>query len=225
MKKYFSEFLGTTCLTFFGCGTACIAKSYVGSLGIAIAFGLSFLMSYAICHKTSKCHFNPAISIAVFLRHKLSFKDLIVYIIAQILGAILGTFLIVCIITSANIGSVNEVGLAASGYASSSPIGLKIGGAIIGEIILSYFFTLTFLKATQNKKSDYLAPFIISFSLILIHLISSSLTSTSVNPALSLAPAIFLKDTVLKQCWVFIIFPIIGALLAALSDLLLNYKE
>lgn len=218
MKKYFSEFLGTAILVMFGCGTAAIAGNYVGSLGIAFAFGLGFLASWAIINKVSGCHINPAVSLAMFLSKKLSLKDLVGYVIAQILGALFGIFLVSFMITSANIGSIEKVGLGANGFKDYSSIGLSLGGALLTEAVLTMIFVLVVLRITANKDYENISGIVIGLTLILVHIIGVPLTGTSVNPARSLAPAIFLGKEALKQVWVFIVAPLAGAVIAALIN-------
>lgn len=215
MKKYFGEFLGTAILVLFGCGTASIAGSYVGALGIAISFGLALFTASCIISNISGCHVNPAVSLAMFISKKLTLKDFIGYIIAQILGAIVGIFILIFIITSANIGSIESAGLGATGFGKYSSIGLSMGGAILVEIILSFVFILGFLKISEDKNKKNISGLLISLLLILVHIIGFPLTGTSVNPARSLAPALFLGKEVLNQVWVFLISPLIGAIIAA----------
>lgn len=213
MRKYICEFMGTAILLLFGCGSATVASNFVGALGIAIAFGLAYLITAFIIGNISGCHLNPAISLAKFLIKKLSFKDLIYYIIAQLLGALVGCILLTFIITSANIGSIENIGLAANGFGTSSSVNLSITGAFLSEIVLTLIFVLIFLQATKNKDANW---YIISLALCLIHILGIPLTGTSVNPARSLAPALLLKGTALRQVWLFIIAPFIGSILATL---------
>ena len=223
MKKYFSEFLGTAILVLFGCGTAAIAGSYVGALGIALAFGLSIIVSSAIIGPISGCHINPAISLAMYLTKRMNLKDLIGYIIAQLIGAIFGVFLLSWIITSANIGSVESIGLGANGFKELSSIGLSMRGAFLVEVILTFIFVLTVLEITKDEKKANICSFVIALTLTVVHIIGIPLTGTSVNPARSLAPAIFLGGQALKQVWIFIIAPLCGSVLAAaFSKYILN---
>ncbi len=218
MKKYFSEFLGTAILVLFGCGTASIAGAYVGALGVAIAFGLGLIIAGMIIGNISGCHINPAVSLAMFLSNKLSLKDFVGYVIAQVLGAILGIFLLSWIITGANIGSVENVGLGANGFKELSSINISLGGAFLVEFILTFIFILTILKVTDDKSKTNTSTFIIGLALILVHIIGIPITGTSVNPARSLAPAIFLGGTALKQVWLFIVAPLLGSLCAVIVN-------
>lgn len=216
MKKYFSEFLGTAILVLFGCGTASIAGNYVGAIGIALAFGLGLFTSSCIIGNISGCHINPAVSISIFINKKISFKDFIGYVISQFLGAIFAIFVLSFIITSANIGSIQNVGLGANGYDTLSSVRLSMYGALIVEIILTFIFILSILKITENDKLNNISGLFIGLVLMLLHIIGIPLTGTSVNPARSLAPALFIGGTPLTQVWVFIIGPTIGSIIAAL---------
>lgn len=226
MKKYLCEFLGTSILVLFGCGTAAIAGNFVGALGIAFAFGLAFLCAAVIIGNKTGCHINPAVSIAFLINKKISLKDCLCYIISQILGAILAIFILTFIITSANIGNIENVGLGANGFNELSSVNLSLAGALLVEIVLSFIFILAVLKISENKKFENIQGILIGFILTLVHIIGIPLTGTSVNPARSLAPALFLGGEALKQVWVFIIAPIIGSILAALiNKYLFNEKK
>lgn len=216
MKKYFSEFLGTAILVLFGCGTATIAGAYVGTLGIAIAFGLALMVAASIIGEISGCHINPAVSLAMFLLKKISLKDFIGYVIAQILGALVGAFLLMWIITSANLGSIQSVGLGANGFKELSSVNLSMGGALLVEIILTFVFVLAIIKITSDKNLANRSGLFIGLTLMLVHIIGIPLTGTSVNPARSLAPAILLGGKALAQVWVFIVGPLIGSFIAVL---------
>ncbi len=216
MKKYFGEFLGTAILVLFGCGTAAIAGAYVGTLGIAIAFGLALMVAASIVGEISGCHINPAVSLAMFLLKKIDLKDFIGYIIAQILGALVGSFLLMWIITSANLGSIQSVGLGANGFKELSSVNLSMGGALLVEIILTFIFVLTVIKVTSNKNKANISGILIGIALILVHIIGIPLTGTSVNPARSLAPALLLGGKALSQVWVFIVGPLIGSFIAVI---------
>lgn len=213
MKKYCCEFLGTAILVFFGCGAASLVSNYIGTIGIALTFGLSFIVSASLISKISGCHINPAVSLAMFITKKISLKDLGGYIIAQILGAIVGCLLLGLIITSANIGNVDNIGLGANGYGILSSVNISLMGAILTEVILTFIFVLIVLRVTDQEKNINI--YLIGLTLTLIHIIGIPLTGTSVNPARSLAPAILLGKESLKQVWVFIVSPLLGSLLAS----------
>ena len=222
MKKYFSEFLGTAILVVFGCGTAAIAGSYVGTLGIAIAFGLGLIIAATLVGNISGAHINPAVSLAFLLQKKLDLKDFIGYVIAQVLGAICGSFLVMWIITSANIGSIESVGLGANGFKTLSSVNLSLGGAFLVETVLTFVFVLTVIKATSDKKNN-MSVLLIGLALILVHIIGIPLTGTSVNPARSLGPAILMGGKALEQVWLFIVAPFVGSIIAVIvNDLLLK---
>lgn len=226
MKKYFSEFLGTAILVFFGCGTAAIAGSYVGTLGIAIAFGLGLIIAATLVGNISGAHINPAVSLAFLLQKKLSLKDFIGYVIAQILGAICGAFLVMWIITSANIGSIESVGLGTNGFEKLSSVNLSLGGAFLVETVLTFVFVLTVIKATSDKKKASTSVLLIGLALTLVHIIGIPLTGTSVNPARSLGPAILMGGKALKQVWLFIVAPLLGSVIAVIvNNYLLNEKK
>ncbi len=216
MKKYFSEFLGTAILVLFGCGTAALAGAYVGTLGVAIAFGLALIVAASIIGEISGCHINPAVSLAMFLLKKIDLKEFIGYVISQILGALVGSFLLMWIITSANLGSIQSVGLGANGFKELSSVNLSMGGALLVEIILTIVFILTVIKVTSDKNKANISGLLIGLALTLVHIIGIPLTGTSVNPARSLAPAILLGGKALAQVWVFIVGPLIGSLIAVI---------
>lgn len=216
MKKYFGEFLGTAILVIFGCGTAAIAGAYVGTLGIAIAFGLGLYIASVLIGDISGCHINPAVSLSMFLQKKITWQELIGYVVAQVLGAVAGAFLIMWIITSANMGSLESVGLGANGFGKASSVNLSIGGAFLVEILLTTIFVLVVDKVVDDKSKAKMSGAIIGIALILVHIIGIPLTGTSVNPARSLAPALLLGGSALKQVWVFIVAPFIGSILATI---------
>lgn len=215
MKKYFSEAIGTMVLVLFGCGSAVIAGEDLGIFGIAMAFGLSVIaMSYAI-GKISGCHINPAVSLGVFLCNKMTVKDFVCYVIAQVTGAIAGSAILTALIGMTNLGSVVQTGLGQNGFGNASAVGLSVGGALIVEIILTFVFVLTILGVTDLKRFNNVAGIVIGLTLTFVHIIGIPLTGTSVNPARSLAPALLLGGETLSQVWVFIVAPFMGATLAA----------
>ena len=216
MKKYSAEILGTFVLTFFGCGSAAVAGATLGTLGIAFAFGLSIVaMAYAIGN-ISGCHINPAVSLGVFLAGKMSGKDFCGYVLAQTVGAILAAFLLAVLITMANLGGISSTGLGANGYGIASAVGLPATGAFVVEVILTTVFVLTILGVTDGEKTGVIAGLVIGLTLTFVHIMGIPLTGTSVNPARSLGPALILGGLALKQVWLFIVAPFVGAALAAL---------
>lgn len=221
MKKYGAECFGTFVLTLFGCGSAAIAGSTLGTLGIAFAFGLSIVaMAFAI-GGISGCHINPAVSLGLFLDGRLDAKDLIGYWVAQFIGGIVAALVLALIIVMCDLGGVAATGLGCNGYGSLSAVGLNALGALIVEIILTCVFVLTILGSTANAKTAPYAGIIIGLTLAFVHIMGIPLTGTSVNPARSFGPAlingIFGGGWLpFAHVWVFIVAPLIGAFLAAL---------
>ena len=226
MKKYLAEFLGTFTLVFFGCGTAVVCGGFTGGIGIgyvgvvaiAMAFGLAIVASAYAIGPVSGCHVNPAVSLAMLLVKKLSVKDFAGYVIAQLAGAVAGSALLKFIVFSSSSGVLSAAsGLGQNGFAAESGVGLSMGGALVVEVVLTFVFVLTILGVTSSEKTANLAGIVIGFTLTFVHIIGIPLTGTSVNPARSLAPAIFLGGTALSQVWVFLVAPLVGACLAALA--------
>ncbi len=215
MKKYISELIGTMVLVLFGCGSAAIAGSSLGTLGIALAFGLSIVAMAYVIGDISGCHINPAVSIGMWIDERLETKDLIFYIIFQCIGAIVGIALLALIINSApSLGGYATTGLGQNGFDSASAVGLNVTGAIIVEIILTFVFVFTVLGVTKKTENATIAGIVIGLTLAFVHIMGIPLTGTSVNPARSLAPALFIGKQALQQVWVFILAPIIGAVIA-----------
>ena len=220
MKKYLAELFGTFVLVFFGCGTAVVCGGFTGGTGtgflgvaaIALAFGLAIVAAaYAIGH-VSGCHVNPAVSLAVLISGKMSIKDFIGYVIAQIAGAFAGSALLSFIVSNSD----TLAGFGANGYGTLSGVGLTMTGALAVEIILTFVFVMTILGVTSSKATSSLAGIVIGLTLTFVHIIGIPLTGTSVDPARSLAPAIFAGGDALSQVWVFILAPLAGAALAAI---------
>ena len=215
MKKYVCELIGTAVLVLFGCGSAAIAGGILGNLGIAMAFGLSIVaMSYVIGN-VSGCHLNPAVSLAMFIDGRMSLKDFICYIIFQILGAIFGIALLYIIMVNTGL-DISIQGLGQNGFDTNSTVNLSMTGAMIVEIVLTFVFVLTVLGVTADGKKNSVAGIIIGLTLALVHIIGIPLTGTSVNPARSIAPALFLGGEALSQVWLFILAPLIGSAIASL---------
>jgi aquaporin Z len=216
MKKLIAEFIGTLWLVLGGCGSAVLAAGYpelgIGFAGVALAFGLTVVtMAYAIGH-ISGCHLNPAVSIGLWIGGRFDKKDLVPYIIAQLLGATAGA-VILYLIASGKPGF--ELGdFAANGFGGHSPGGYSMLSALVTEIVLTFMFLIVILGSTHPKAPKYLAGLAIGLSLTLIHLISIPVTNTSVNPARSTSQAIFVGDWALDQLWLFWLAPIVGAILA-----------
>ncbi len=218
MKKLVAEFIGTLWLVLGGCGSAVLAAAYpelgIGFVGVAIAFGLTVLtMAYAIGH-ISGAHLNPAVSFGLWSGGRFEIKDLLPYIVAQILGAIAGAA-ILYVIASGKTGF--EIGgFAANGYGEHSPGGYSMLAAFVTEVVMTFMFLIIILGATHSKAAKGFAGIAIGLGLTLIHLISIPVTNTSVNPARSISQAIFAGGWAIEQLWLFIIAPIIGAVLAGL---------
>ena len=212
MKKYVCEFIGTFVLVFLGCGSAAIAGSSLGTLGIAFAFGLAIVaMAYSI-GRISGCHVNPAVSLAMLISKKITLKDFCWYVVAQVLGAFAGAGILALIVNST---ILIDPGLGANGFGELSAVGLGMGGALLVEVIATCIFVLAILGVTNDEKYEKVAGLVIGLVLTLIHIVVIPLTGTSVNPARSLAPAVFVGGEALAQVWVFIVAPLVGAALAA----------
>ncbi len=215
MKKYLAELIGTFVLVFMGCGSAVIAGSYIGFLGIAIAFGLAVLVMIYTIGPISGCHINPAITIAMLINKKIGKKDAIMYIIFQCIGAIIGAAVLLSIAVGVKGYSLADNGLGQNGYADASPAGYALFSCFIAEVVLTMIFLLVIFGATSEAAPKGFAGIAIGLSLTLIHIVGIPITGTSVNPARSLGPAIFAGVVALSQLWLFWVAPIIGAVLAA----------
>jgi aquaporin Z len=217
MNRYIAEFLGTFVLVFASCGSAVLAGDKIGFLGVSLAFGLSLLaMVYAI-GPISGCHINPAVTLGALITKKMDAKQAPGYIVAQIVGAILAAALLLLIAKGAPGGYDPSVaGFAANGYDEHSPGRYNLLSALLVEIVLTFFLVYTVLGATDIKAPVGFAGIPIGFVLTLIHLVGIPVTNTSVNPARSIGPAVFVGGWALAQLWLFIIAPLVGAVLAAL---------
>ena len=215
MKKYIAELIGTMVLVLFGCGSAAIAGTTLGTVGIALAFGLSIVAMAYVIGDISGCHINPAVSIGMWIDGRMESKDLILYIVFQCIGAIIGIGILAVIINSApSLGGYMATGLGQNGFGSASSVGIDVIGAIIVEIILTFVFVFTVLGVTKKAENGAVAGIVIGLTLAFVHIMGIPLTGTSVNPARSLAPALFIGGEALQQVWVFILAPIIGAVIA-----------
>ncbi len=217
VRKYIAEAFGTMVLTLVGCGTAVFAGWAGGNLvAIALAFGLSVIaMAYCI-GPISGCHINPAITIGMLIDGRIEKQDAIFYIVAQFIGGIIGALLLWIIAGQTDI-NMATCGLGTNGFEELSAVNLSMFGAIIVEILLTAFFVLAALGVTSTKATAAQGGIVIGLALVLVHLVGIGLTGTSVNPARSLGPAIFraFEDTLaLQQVWVFILAPVIGAVIA-----------
>jgi aquaporin Z len=212
-----AELIGTFWLVFGGCGAAVLAAAFpslgIGFLGVALAFGLTVLtMAYAIGH-ISGCHLNPAVSIGLWAGKRFPAKDLLPYIVAQVIGGVIGAGVLL-IIASGKPGFDVSAGFAANGYADHSPGGYSLLACLVAEIVLTFMFLLIILGATDGRAPKGFAPIAIGLGLTLIHLIGIPVTNLSVNPARSTGPAIFVGGWALAQLWLFWVAPIVGAAIA-----------
>ena len=224
MKKYLCECIGTAVLVLFGCGSAAISGGTLGILGIALAFGLSIVAMAYVIGNISGCHINPAVSLAMLINKKLTVKDFIGYVIAQVIGAVIGIGILYGIIACSGL-DVALTGLGANGFGELSAINLNMLGAIITEVVLTFVFIYTILGVTSDESKSQIAGVVIGLTLAFVHIMGIQLTGTSVNPARSLAPALFLGGEALKQVWVFILAPLVGSAIAAFTFKFLNKEE
>ncbi|SEJ01774.1 aquaporin Z [Azotobacter beijerinckii] len=218
MNRYGAEFLGTFWLVLGGCGSAVLAAAFpqvgIGLHGVSLAFGLTVLtMAYAIGH-ISGCHLNPAVSIGLWAGGRFPAKDLAPYIVAQVLGGIAAGG-VLYVIASGAAGFEVAKGFASNGYGAHSPGGYSLLSALLTEVVMTLFFLLVILGATDKRAPAGFAPIAIGLALTLIHLISIPVTNTSVNPARSTGVALFVGGWAIGQLWLFWIAPIGGALLGA----------
>lgn len=218
MKKYGAEFFGTFWLVLGGCGSAVLAAAFpsvgIGLLGVSLAFGLTVLtMAFAIGH-ISGCHLNPAVSFGLWAGGRFPAKELVPYIISQVLGAIAAGG-VLYLIASGKAGFELSAGFASNGYGAHSPGGYSLTAALISEVVMTMMFLLVILGATDQRAPQGFAPIAIGLCLTLIHLISIPVTNTSVNPARSTGVAVFVGDWALSQLWLFWVAPIAGGLIGA----------
>ena len=221
MKKYIAELIGTFTLVFFGCGVAVLSNGSV--IVTPLAFGLAIVASAYAIGNISGCHVNPAVSFAMLLSKKISLRDFIGYVIAQIMGAFAGAGLLYAMFKNTAVGT--SYGLGANGFGAASMINTTLFGAIVMEIVLTCIFVYTILGVTSDEKKSSVAGIVIGLTLAFVHILGIPFTGTSVNPARSLAPAVILGGTALKQVWVFIVAPLAGAALAAIAFKFLNGKK
>lgn len=216
-QKMAAEFLGTLWLVLGGCGSAVLAAAFpevgIGLLGVALAFGLTVLtMAFAIGH-ISGCHLNPAVSFGLWAGGRFPAAELLPYIVAQVAGGIVGAG-ILYLIASGQEGFSLAGGFASNGFGEHSPGGNSMLSVMICEIVMTLFFLIIILGATDERAPKGFAPIAIGLGLTLIHLISIPVSNTSVNPARSTGPALFVGDWAVSQLWLFWVAPIVGAILA-----------
>lgn len=219
IKKLFEEFIGTFWLVLGGCGSAVLAAGYpelgIGFVGVSIAFGLTVLtMAYAIGH-VSGCHLNPAVTVGLAVARRTEKKDIVPYILSQVLGGLLGAYTLYLI--ASGVPSFDIInGFALNGVADFSPTGASLMSGIICEVVMTMMFLIIILGATSKGAPKGFGPIAIGLGLTLIHLISIPVTNTSINPARSTAVALIAGGEILSQLWIFWIMPIIGAILGAI---------
>ncbi|MFM2608599.1 aquaporin Z [Vibrio chagasii] len=219
MNRYIAEMFGTFWLVLGGCGSAVLAAAFpdvgIGLLGVSLAFGLTVLtMAFAIGH-ISGCHLNPAVTIGLWTGGRFDTKDVVPYIIAQVLGGIIaGGVLFVIASGQAGFDAVSS-GFASNGFGEHSPGGYSLTAALVCEVVMTMVFLFVIMGATDSKAPAGFAPIAIGLCLTLIHLISIPVTNTSVNPARSTGVAVFVGDWAVSQLWLFWVAPIIGAVIGA----------
>ncbi|TCN70597.1 aquaporin Z [Acetobacteroides hydrogenigenes] len=216
MNKYFAEFIGTFVLVLIGCGSAVVAGSQIGFLGISMAFGLAVLVMVYAIGNISGCHINPAITISMLVAGKISGKDTVGYLIAQFLGGIVGALILYLIASGKADYSLAANGLGQNGYGELSPMKYGIGAAFLAEVVLTFIFLIVIFGATSPKAPSGFAGIAIGWSLAIIHMVGIPITGTSVNPARSFGPALIVGGEALSQVWLFLLAPIIGGIVAAL---------
>lgn len=225
MKKNLAEFFGTFWLVLGGCGSAVLAAGFpevgIGLVGVSIAFGLTVLtIAYSLGH-ISGAHLNPAVTIGLWMGGRISAKEILPYVVSQILGGIAAAAVLYVIAT----GNGSEIGsFAANGYGEHSPGGYNMFAAIVTEFVMTFMFLLVILGATDEKAPKGFAGLAIGLALTLIHLISIPVTNTSVNPARSISQALFVGDWAISQLWLFVTVPIVSAIAAGLVYKFLQTK-
>jgi aquaporin Z len=221
-KRLMAEMFGTFWLVLGGCGSAVLAANFagpvhglgIGFVGVAFAFGLTVLtMAYAIGH-ISGCHLNPAVSVGLTVAGRFPARDLIPYIVAQVIGAVIGAAVLACIASGKPGFDLVASGFATNGYGDHSPGHYTLVAAFVCEVVMTAFFLFVILGATDVRAPAGFAPIAIGLCLTLIHLISIPVTNTSVNPARSTGPALFVGGEAVSQLWLFWVAPIIGAVIA-----------
>lgn len=217
-KRLLAETLGTFWLVFGGCGSAVLAAGFpglgIGFVGVSLAFGLTVLtMAYAIGH-ISGCHLNPAVTVGLWVGQRFSAREILPYVIAQLIGAVAAAGLLFLVANGKAGFALAPNGLAVNGYGVMSPGGYDVYSALVIEGVLTFVFLIVILGSTDSRAPSGLAPVAIGLALTLIHLISIPVTNTSVNPARSTGPALLVGGEALRQLWLFWVAPIVGAILA-----------
>ena len=219
-QRVLAEFFGTFWLVFGGCGSAVLAAAFpdvgIGLLGVSLAFGLTVLtMAYAVGH-ISGAHFNPAVTVGLWAGGRFEAKDIPMYIIAQVVGAIAAAYMLYVIASGSPTYDLAVNGLAANGFGDGSPGKYSLASALLIEVLLTAFFLIIIMGATDGRAPKGFAPIAIGLGLTLIHLISIPVTNTSVNPARSTGPALVVGGLAIQQLWLFWVAPIVGGILGGI---------
>ena len=227
-RRVAAEFFGTFWLVFAGCGSAVLAAKFpevgIGLVGVAFAFGLSLMTAAYAIGPISGCHINPAVTIGLAVARRFPAKDVIPYIIAQVAGALAGAG-ILYVIASGAAGFDLSAGFASNGYGEHSPGGYAMVSCLVCELVMTFVFLMVILGATEHPDLKGFAPIAIGLALTVIHLVSIPVTNTSVNPARSTGPALFVGGWATAQLWFFWVFPIVGAAIAGLLYPLLRGRS
>ncbi|MGR3022073.1 aquaporin Z [Vibrio vulnificus] len=226
MNKYLAELFGTFWLVLGGCGSAVLAAAFpdvgIGLLGVSLAFGLTVLtMAFAIGH-ISGCHLNPAVTIGLWAGGRFEAKEMVPYILAQVIGGVIAGGVLYTIASGQMGFDAVSSGFASNGYGEHSPGGYSLTSALVTEVVMTMMFLLMILGATDQRAPQGFAPIAIGLCLTLIHLISIPVTNTSVNPARSTGVALYVGDWATAQLWLFWVAPILGALLGAVAYKLIS---
>jgi aquaporin Z len=227
-RRCFAEFLGTLFLVFAGCGSAVLAAKFpevgIGLVGVAFSFGLVLMVTAFAIGGISGCHVNPAVTIGLAAARRFPGKDVVPYLIAQVLGGIAGTAILYAIASGGPEFSLSG-GFASNGYGAHSPGQYTMVSGLVYEVVATFFFVFVIIGATSSPSMAAVAPIAIGFALTVAHLVGIPVTNTSVNPARSTGPAVFVGGWALAQLWFFWVFPIIGGLLAGLIYPALKGRE
>jgi aquaporin Z len=228
-KKLSAEFLGTFWLVFGGCGSAVLAAAFpavgIGLLGVSLAFGLTVLtMAYAVGH-ISGGHFNPAVTIGLYTAKRIPASNVLPYIVAQVIGAVAAAGVLYLIASGKDGFDAAGSGFASNGYGAHSPGGYSLIAGLVSEVVMTFMFLMIILGSTDKRAPLGMAPVAIGLALTLIHLVSIPVTNTSVNPARSTGPALFVGGWALAQLWLFWVAPMIGAVLAGVAHRLLTEER
>lgn len=220
-RRTSAEFLGTFWLVFGGCGSAVLAAAFpevgIGLTGVSLAFGLTVLtMAYSVGH-ISGCHLNPAVTVGLWAGGRFPAKDILPYVIAQVVGAFLAALVLYVVASGKADWSLAAKGLAANGYGEHSPGAYNLTSGLVAEVVLTFMFLIVILGSTDRRAPAGFAPLAIGLALTLIHLISIPVTNTSVNPARSTGPALVVGGWALQQLWVFWVAPLVGGVLGGLA--------